>query len=104
MGKAEITFQKVDGFTPDECRQNKALFGYQEIKSHWIFDIKMNRIFTRKDRFVAGGHMTKSPSSMPFYTVVMRESVRTAFLIAGLNELDVQAADIRNTYLNAPCR
>ena len=39
---------------------------------------------------------------MTFSTVVTRESVRIAFLLTGLNELDVQAADISNAYLNAP--
>ena len=48
--------------------------------------------------------MTKPPLSMTFSTVVTRESVRIDFLLAGLNKLDVQAADICNTYLNAPCR
>ena len=104
MGKARIAFQKVDGFTPDEFWQNKALVGYQEIKGRWIFDIKMDEKFTRKSRFVAGGHMNKPPSSMTLSTVVTRESVRIALLLAGLNELDVQAADISNAYLNAPCR
>ena len=104
MVKAKIAFQKVDGFTPDERRQNKALVRYQEIKGHWIFDIKMDGKFTRNARFVAGGHMTETPSSMTLSTVVKRESIRIAFLLVGLNELDVQAADISNAYLNAPCR
>ena len=104
MGKSRIAFQKVDGFTPDECWQNKALVGYQEIKGHWIFDIKMDRKFTRKARFFACGHMTEPPSIMNFSTVVTRESVRIAFLLAGLNKIDVQVADISNAYLNAPCR
>ena len=49
MEKARIAFQKVDGLTTEKCWQNKALVGYQEIKGHWIFDIKMDRKFTRKD-------------------------------------------------------
>ena len=48
MGKTRIAFQMVDGFTPDKCRKNKALLGYQDIKGHWIFDIKMDKKFTRK--------------------------------------------------------
>ena len=104
MVKARISFQKVDGFTPDKFWQNKALVGYQEIKGHWIFDIMIIGKFTKKDRFVAGGHMTEPPSRMTFSNVVTRESVRIAFLLTGLNKLDVQAADISNAYLNAPCR
>jgi hypothetical protein len=64
----------------------------------------MDGKFTRKARFVAGGHMTPPPSSMTYSTVVTRESVRIAFLLATLNGLEVQAADISNAYLNAPCR
>jgi hypothetical protein len=36
--------------------------------------------------------------------VVSRESVRIAFLIAALNDLDGMAADIGNAYLNTPVR
>jgi hypothetical protein len=104
MSKARVAFERVDGFTPDDVRQNKALVGYQEIKGHWIFDIKMDGKFTRKARFVAGGHMTEPPASMTYSTVVTRESVRIAFMLASLNDLDVEAADISNAYLNAPCR
>ena len=56
MGKAKIAFQTVDGFTPDECRLNKAFFGYQDIKGHWIFESNIDGKFTRKTQFVAGGH------------------------------------------------
>ena len=41
---------------------------------------------------------------MTYSTVVSRESVRIAFLIAALNGLDVLAGDIQNTYLNAPTK
>jgi hypothetical protein len=60
--------------------------------------------FTRKARFVAGGHKTEPPSSITYASVVSRESVRIAFLIAALNDLDIMAADIQGAYLNAPCR
>lgn len=76
--------------------------GYQHIKCHMIFDVKMD--FTRKARFVAGGHMTETPASLTYSSVVSRESVRIAFLLAALNDLDVLAADIGNAYLNADCR
>ena len=45
----------------EEAKSGKALPGYQEIKCHLVFDIKMN--FTRKARFVAGSHMTDSLAS-----------------------------------------
>ena len=73
--------------------------GYKRINCHIIFDVKMD--LTRKARFVAGGHMTAPPSSMTYASVVSRESVRIAFLLAALNNCEVLAADIGNVYLNA---
>jgi Reverse transcriptase (RNA-dependent DNA polymerase) len=78
------------------------MIGYQEIKCHIIFDVKMD--FSRKARFVAGGHMTVTPASITYSSVVSRDSVRLAFLIAALNDLDILSCDIGNAYLNAPCR
>jgi hypothetical protein len=60
--------------------------------------------FTRKARFVVGGHMTEAPSSITYSSVVSRESVKIAFLIAALNDLDIMSCDIGNAYLNAPCK
>ena len=88
--------------TLDEAKAGKELVGYQKISCHLIFDIKMD--FSRKARFVAGGHMTDPPASMTYSSVVSRETVRVALLIAALNGLDVCAADIGNAYLNAPCK
>jgi hypothetical protein len=76
--------------------------GYTPIEVHMVFDIKPD--FTRKARLVAGGHVTDPPSSITYASVVSRESVRIAFLIAALNDLDIMAADIGNAYLNAPVR
>eukprot|EP00957_Ditylum_brightwellii_P193879 14764817-Ditylum_brightwellii.AAC.1 len=60
--------------------------------------------FTRKARFVANGAKTEAPASITYSSVVSRDSVKLAFLIAALNDLDVLACDIGNAYLNAPCR
>jgi hypothetical protein len=76
--------------------------GFQEIGCHIVFDIKMD--FTRKARFVAGGHTTTAPSSLTYSTVVSRDSVQLAFLIAVLNNIDIMSCDLENGYLNAPCR
>ena len=73
--------------------------GYTKIRCHMIFDIKMD--FTRKARFVAGGHLTDPPKESVYSSVVTRESVRIFFLIAALNGLDVLACDVQNAYLNA---
>jgi hypothetical protein len=74
--------------------------GYKHLPCHIIWDVKMD--FTRKCRFVAGGHLCAPPKTSTYGSVVSRESVRIAFMIAALNDLDILAADVRNAYLNAP--
>ena len=104
MGKAQVSYTAVDGCTPEDVRNGDvpSLNGFQEIKCHIVFDVKID--FTRKARFVAGGHMTQTPTSLTYSSVVSRDSVKIAFLIAALNDLDLMACDIGNAYLNAPCR
>ena len=48
--------------------------------------------------------MTEAPALLTYSSVVSRESVRIAFTVAALNDLDVLVADIGNAYLNADCR
>jgi hypothetical protein len=64
--------------------------------------VKMD--FTRKCREVANGAKTEAPASITYSSVVSRDSVRLAFLIAEMNDLDIMACDVGNAYLNAPCR
>ena len=78
--------------------------GYQQIKCHMIFDVKMGENFRRKARFVTGGHTTETPMSLTCSSVVSRDSVRIILLIAALNGLQVMACDIQNAYLTANCR
>ena len=75
--------------------------GHTEILCHMVFDVKPD--FTRKARFVAGGHMTDPPSSITYASVVSQERVQLAFLLTALNDIEVKAAAIGNAYLNAPC-
>ena len=58
--------------------------------------------FTRKARWVLDGHRTPDPIGSTSAGVVSHESVRIAITYATLNGLQVFAADIRNTYLQAP--
>ena len=41
-------------------------------------------------------------ATVTYASVVSRESVRIVLTIAGLNNMEVQTADIKNTYLTAP--
>eukprot|EP00957_Ditylum_brightwellii_P159525 12143216-Ditylum_brightwellii.AAC.1 len=61
----------------------------------------MDRKFMRKAQFVSGGHMADPPANITYSAVVSQESVRIAFLLAVLNDLEIKAADIGNAYLNA---
>ena len=72
--------------------------GYTVITCHLIFDVKMD--LTRKARYVAGGHLTDPPSSLIYASVISRENIIIAFLIAALNDLKILAGDIQNVYLN----
>ena len=69
-----------------------------------IFDVKMGENFRRKARLFEGGHMTESPSSITYSSVVSRYSIRIILTIAALNGLDILACDIYNAYLTAKCR
>lgn len=80
------------------------LIGWQKITTHLIFDVKLGENFRRKARLVADGHKTNTPSSVTYSSVVSRDSVRICLLIAALNDLDVQGADVESAYLTAPCR
>ena len=68
--------------------------GFKKIRCHIIFDVKMD--LTCKARFVAGGHLTDPPTAMTYASVVSRESVRIAFLLAAYNVFEILSGDIGN--------
>ena len=74
---------------------------YQQICCHMVFDVKMED-FCHKARFVAGGHMTETPATNTYASVVSQESVHITLTLAALNDLEVKTADIKNAYLTAP--
>ena len=75
--------------------------GYQRIHCHMVFDIKMED-FRRKAQLVASGHMTEAPPTITYASVVSRETVRLALMIAALNDLEVKVGDVLNAYITAP--
>ena len=81
MANDRVEFQVFDG------KSNQLAPGYQEIKCHMIFDIKLGENFRRKARYVAGGHVTDPPSSITYSSVVSREAVRNALIIPALKFL-----------------
>ena len=70
MAKVKVAWRTVDGVSPAQARTGKepSMIGFQEIRCHVIFDVKMD--FTRKARFVAGGHTTDTPASITYSSVV----------------------------------
>ena len=101
MNNVRVSFEAWEEVSLDDARCGQKLVGYQEIRCHMIFDIKMDGWFTRKACYVAGGHTTDYPSSITYSSVVSRDSIIIAFTLAGLNNVYVRAADIGNVYLNA---
>jgi Reverse transcriptase (RNA-dependent DNA polymerase) len=95
INKEMATVAHVFEFVKDD----EILGNYQFVLCHMVFDVKMD--LTRKARFVAGGHMTDPPKDTTYSSVVSRDSIRIAFLIAALNDLDILACDIQGAYLNA---
>ena len=49
------------------------------------------------------GHMTETPKTLTYTSVVSRETVRIALMVAALNDLEVKTSDVQNAYLTAPC-
>ena len=72
MGNVRPAFQVHEGTKAD------LPIGYQQIKCHIIFDVKMGENFRRKARLVGGGHMNEAPSSITYSSVVSQDSVRIA--------------------------
>ena len=73
LKKVKIAWGRRDNITVADVRRGIALRGYKEITIHVVFDVKMD--FTQKARLVAGGHLTDTPSSMIYSSVVTRDSL-----------------------------
>ena len=98
MKNVRVAFEEFDGDINDIPAD------FQRIPCHIIFDVKMGENFRRKARMVAGGHVTETPATITYSSVVSRDSVRLAFTLAALNDLKVLGCDIQNAYLTAKCR
>ena len=97
-----LEIKNVDVAFQDLEENEKVPIGYQQIKCHMIFDVKVGSL-QRKARYVAGGHMTEAPAAVTYASVVGRESIRLGLMLAALNGLTVLSADIQNAYLTSPC-
>ena len=97
MNNVRIAFEEYEGDVKD-------LVGYQKVRCHIIFDVKLGENFRRKARLVAGGHTTDPPALITYSLVVSRDSVRIALTVTALNDLDILGCDIQNAYISAQCR
>jgi hypothetical protein len=82
--------QKAFDILPD---RTTTPVGYQQIPCHMIFDVKMED-FKCKARLVPGGHMTEAPSTITYASVVSRETMHIALMLAALNDLQVKAGEV----------
>ena len=76
MSNSRMVFEVLD-------IDDQSPIGNTEIIYHLIFDVKMD--LSRKARNIAGVHLTDPPSIMTYASVVGRETVRRAFLVAAEN-------------------
>ena len=72
-------------------RDGKVKTVFKHVGTYMIFDKKMDSKFTLKDRLVAGSHKMAPPLCITYSIDMARGSVRLAFLISGLNDLDICA-------------
>ena len=73
---------------------------WYKVTGHLVFDGNMD--FICKARWRVDGHKTPDLVGSTYVDVVSRESMRITFTYAALNDLDMFAADAKNSYLQAP--
>ena len=64
-----------------------------------VNDIKMVN-FRHKAKLASGGHMTESSTTIPYASVVSRDTVRIALMITAIYDLEVNSANILNTFIS----
>jgi hypothetical protein len=65
-----------------EKTESNLLIGYQKIKCHVIFNIKVGESFRWKARLVVNGNEMEAPPTLTDSFVVSRDSVHIALLVA----------------------
>ena len=94
MKNVRIAFEVFEGDIQD-------LKDYEYISGHLIFDVKLGENFRGKVRYVADGYKTSTPNSVTYSSVTSWDSVRLFLLLAALNDVDIQGADVQNAFLTA---
>jgi hypothetical protein len=91
MAKVQIAFQILNDI-------ESIPLTYQQIHCHMVFDMKMED-FCQKAWFVACGHMTETPETNSYASVISWESVHIPLTLEALNNLEVKTTDIKNAYI-----
>ena len=81
MKNVLVAFETWEEGLLEDAMRGQKLVGYQEIHCHMIFDINMDRPFTRKARYVAGSHTTDPPPPITYSSVVFRLKITTIGII-----------------------
>ena len=74
--------------------------GWKKSPGHLIWDLNMD--FARKSRWVKYGRCVPDPKESNYAGVVSRDSLTIALTYSYLNDVDVTASNIQNSYLQAP--
>ena len=74
-------------FNPWEEPEGDIPPGYQEIKCHLLFDIKMGENVCQKFCFMAGGHMMETPTIITYAFIVSRDYVHISLTVRILMDL-----------------
>ena len=77
------------------------LIGYQKVDFEIIFSIYMDYL-CQKARLVSVGQVTEPLTTTNHDSVLLNENLRVALNLEALNNLEVNTADIQNSYITAP--
>ena len=91
MENVRVAFEVLKNWKP-------VPIGHQFVQCHMVFHIKIEN-FRCKSRLVAGVHMIKALATIIYASIVSRETVRIALIIASLNDLEVKSGNILNAYV-----
>ena len=65
-----------------EGKQHDIPPGFQQIRCHMIFDVKIGESFHQNVWFVACRHATETPASLTYSSFVSHDTIRIALTIA----------------------
>jgi glutathione peroxidase-family protein len=100
----DVEKEEIAALNSKDCFKNlgkdtKTPAGYKKIPCHFVYDMKLDG--QHKARFVAGRHPTDTPIGSVYSGVVSLEGIRIVTLIAEMNDMELWATNVGNTYLES---